>query len=227
MASTGAKIIFWTLGAAAVGGLGYWLYKTYGGGKKVKLTQEEIDKMISDAKASGEIKTTTPNETVNVVSESFPLSVGMTGEKIKALQVKLGVSPTTGYFGNKTNAAVQAKGYTIPLSEANYNKIMGVTVTTTTGAAPLTKPKEGDSVYILKDVVIKKYPSAEYAQEGILKKSRNLVTPIGTLTKLDKDGYVKIALKNAGGEKFINNVREVYTWNETLFIKASDLSLSY
>jgi len=73
MASTGAKIIFWTLGAAAVGGLGYWLYKTYGGGKKVKLTQEELDKMISDENASVEINTTKTNTTVNEGNESYPL----------------------------------------------------------------------------------------------------------------------------------------------------------
>lgn len=226
MASTGAKIIFWTLGVAAVGGLGYWLYKTYGGGKKVKLTQEELDKMIADAKASGEIKTTTPNSTINVVSESFPLSVGMTGEKIKALQVKLAVSPTTGYFGNKTNAAVQAKGYKVPLSEADYNKIMGIATPPIQPPAPISA-KEGDSVYILKDVVLRNYPSDAGAIEGYLKKSRNLITPIGTLTKLDKNGYVKVALKNAVGEKFVNNKNQVYTWNESLFINAQDLSLTY
>jgi hypothetical protein len=219
MASTGAKIIFWTLGAAAVGGLGYWLYKTYGGGKKVKLTQEELDKMISDAKASGEIKTTTPNATVNVVSESFPLSVGMTGEKIKALQVKLGVSPTTGYFGNKTNAAVQAKGYTIPLSEANYNKIMGVTV------APSGQITFGDPVYLKADqIVVYSYPEgkSDYIK-GIIKKSDVLDKKIGSFVSDASNGFAKINLI-ATGRKLVGNEYQVGNFTGTFYLNKSQLS---
>jgi peptidoglycan hydrolase-like protein with peptidoglycan-binding domain len=219
MASTGAKIIFWTLGVAAVGGLGYWLYKTYGGGKKVKLTQEEIDKMIADAKASGEIKTTTPDSTINVVSESFPISVGMTGEKIKALQVKLAVSPTTGYFGNKTNAAVQAKGYKVPLSEADYNKIMGVTV------APSGQITFGDPVYLKADqIVVYSYPEgkSDYIK-GIIKKSDVLDKKIGSFVSDASNGFAKINLI-ATGRKLVGNEYQVGNFTGTFYLNKSQLS---
>lgn len=56
-------------------------------------------------------------------AESFPLNVGMFGNKIKALQTALGIT-ADGKFGNQTKAAVTAKGYAVPLSEADYNKIV-------------------------------------------------------------------------------------------------------
>lgn len=57
------------------------------------------------------------------VDESFPLNVGMFGEKIKALQIALGIS-TDGKFGNQTKGSIEAKGYTVPLSESDYKKII-------------------------------------------------------------------------------------------------------
>lgn len=59
------------------------------------------------------------------VAEHFDLTLGMVGPKIKALQSKLGIA-TDGKFGLQTKAAVIAAGYTVPLSQPNYNKIVGI-----------------------------------------------------------------------------------------------------
>lgn len=67
------------------------------------------------------------------VKESFPLNVGMFGPKIKALQKALGFQDTNknapnyqdGYFGTKeTKPAVIALGYSVPLSQSDYNTII-------------------------------------------------------------------------------------------------------
>lgn len=58
------------------------------------------------------------------VPESFPLNVGMFGPKIKNLQKALGISQD-GRFGTvETLPALQAKGYNVPLSLTDYDKIV-------------------------------------------------------------------------------------------------------
>lgn len=52
--------------------------------------------------------------------ESFPLNVGMYGAKIKAMQAVLNIA-TDGKFGNQTKNAIQAKGYSVPLSQSDYS----------------------------------------------------------------------------------------------------------
>lgn len=73
--------------------------------------------------------------TTTWVKESFPLNVGMFGPKIKALQKALGFQDTNknepnfqdGYFGDKeTKPAVINAGYSVPISEPDYNKIIAV-----------------------------------------------------------------------------------------------------
>jgi len=218
MASNTAKIIFWTLGIAAVGGLGYFLYKRFGGSNKVKLTQEELDKLIADAKASGEIKNTTPSEAIQVLSESFPLAIGMKGDKIKALQVKLGVTPTTGYFGNKTNAAIQSKGYSVPLSEGNYNKIMGIV----SNPVSPSNVKKGDAVYLKSsNGSIYSYPQvkSDYVV-GSIKKTDILDRAIGTFDSEATNGFVKLNL-SVSGRKLDNTVK---IFNGTFYILKEQLS---
>lgn len=68
------------------------------------------------------------------IKEFFPLNVGMWGEQIKALQTALGIT-ADGKFGNQTKAAVISKGYAVPLSLADYNKIV-----IASGGAPGTSP---------------------------------------------------------------------------------------
>lgn len=58
------------------------------------------------------------------VPESFPLAIGMYGSKIQALQTALGITPD-GKFGTQTNGAIVAKGYSVPLSQTDYNAIVG------------------------------------------------------------------------------------------------------
>lgn len=68
------------------------------------------------------------------VPETFPLNIGMFGPKIKELQKALGFPAKTlipggkyqdGYFGSVyTQPAIIAKGYSVPLSLADYNSII-------------------------------------------------------------------------------------------------------
>lgn len=74
--------------------------------------------------------------TTKWVPEQFPLNLGMFGPKIKALQQALEFAEVDqdGKFGNiKTKPAVIAKGYSVPLSEADYNKIIGASTGTSPG----------------------------------------------------------------------------------------------
>lgn len=77
------------------------------------------------------------------------LSLGMRSEDVKNLQIKLAVSPTSGYFGPITLAAVKAfqttngirsTGYVGPITRAKLNELYcaPVTTTTTAPAAPVT-----------------------------------------------------------------------------------------
>ena len=72
------------------------------------------------------------------VPETFPLNIGMFGPKIKALQKALGFQDIDkdkpkyqdGRFGTReTLPAIQAKGYNVPLSETDYQKIVNPAVT--------------------------------------------------------------------------------------------------
>lgn len=57
------------------------------------------------------------------VPEVAPYNVGMFGSKIKALQTALGIS-ADGKFGQQTKGAITAKGYSVPLSQGDYNTII-------------------------------------------------------------------------------------------------------
>lgn len=57
------------------------------------------------------------------VAEVFPLNIGMYGIKTKVLQQVLGIT-SDGRFGNETKGAVIAKGFSVPLTEVDYNKIL-------------------------------------------------------------------------------------------------------
>lgn len=73
----------------------------------------------------------TGSPTTTWVVESFPLNVGMYGAMIKSLQEALGIE-ADGKFGTQTKSSVQGKGYTVPLSKVNYDKIVGGTTITPT-----------------------------------------------------------------------------------------------
>lgn len=69
----------------------------------------------------------TGSPTPKWIPESFPLNIGMFGAKIKALQKVLGITED-GKFGPQTNAAIISAGYTVPLSEPNYNLIINPSI---------------------------------------------------------------------------------------------------
>ena len=89
------------------------------------------------------------------VTESFPLKKGMSGPKTKALQIairdKFGFMNVVadGAFGPKTLEAVVNAGYTVPLDQTNYNRILdGVKVVKSVTLSGGTKGvKTGDTVY--------------------------------------------------------------------------------
>lgn len=105
------------------------------------------------AKANKPVPATSP--TTKWIPESFPLNVGMYGPKTKSLQKAMGFQTTDkkaknyadGYFGDaETKPAVIAKGYSVPLSMDDYNKI----VITTSGSGNTTSKtlKDYESTFI-------------------------------------------------------------------------------
>lgn len=93
-------------------------------------------------------KTNTPtppgSPSTKWVDEVPPYNLGMWGPKIKALQAALGFAGTDldGKLGTDTKAAIIAKGYAVPLTEVDYNKIIGASTGTDpgTGTAPAVPP---------------------------------------------------------------------------------------
>lgn len=58
-----------------------------------------------------------------LIPESFPLTKGMKGKKIGALQKELKI-PQDEYLGLQTEDHILRIGYTLPLSEEDYKKIV-------------------------------------------------------------------------------------------------------
>lgn len=93
------------------------------------------------------------------VFESAPYNVGMYGPSIKALQSALEIT-ADGKFGSQTKAAVIAKGYAVPLSQADYNKIVGASTGTGSGSPAPANPGNivGQHVYSNQIVNIRSTP---------------------------------------------------------------------
>lgn len=78
-------------------------------------------------------KTNTPtppgSPSTKWIPETPPYNLGMWGPKIKALQAVLGFTGTSldSKLGPMTMNAITAKGYAFPLSQADYDKIVGTT----------------------------------------------------------------------------------------------------
>jgi len=86
-------------------------------------------------------------QTTGTICFNTDLQKGMTSDDVKNLQIKLGVTPTSGYFGPITFAAVKTfqtahgiinTGYVGPLTRAALNTLYCTPVTTTTTAAGTT-----------------------------------------------------------------------------------------
>jgi len=94
-----------------------------------------------DKAAAAQAAVTTSTTSSMGTTYTRDLTVGSTGADVTALQMMLGVSPATGYFGSITKAAVTqyqaqngipATGYFGPLTRAKVNASVVVTTTTTT-----------------------------------------------------------------------------------------------
>lgn len=59
----------------------------------------------------------------DLIPESFPLKLGMTGKRIEALQKELKM-PIDGRLGLQTEDHILRMGHTLPLSEDDYKKIV-------------------------------------------------------------------------------------------------------
>lgn len=95
--------------------------------------------IISSDKAAAAKAAVTSTATATTFNQD--LTIGSTGADVTALQVAVGVTPATGYFGPITKAAVQAyqaskgiitTGYVGPLTRAALNGSVTTTTTTTT-----------------------------------------------------------------------------------------------
>jgi len=87
-------------------------------------------------------------------NESFPMKKGMRGSKVatlqKALRDKFGAVNVVadGSFGEKTLQGVVNAGYTVPLTEQDYNRILeGVKKVNATNIGSSGGIKTGDTVY--------------------------------------------------------------------------------
>lgn len=97
--------------------------------------------------------------TTQWIPEKFPLDLGMYGTKIRALQIALGFTgnDVDGKFGNiKTKPAVIALGYSVPLSESDYNKIIAGKDTSNPIGQTAYASHNGVAVYKISDSSIYK-----------------------------------------------------------------------
>lgn len=95
-----------------------------------------------------------PGSSAPAINESFPMKKGMRGPKVatlqKALRDKFGSVNVMadGAFGEKTLAGVVNAGYTVPLTEQDYNRILeGVKKVSATNIGSSGGIKTGDTVY--------------------------------------------------------------------------------
>lgn len=119
------------------------------------------------------------------IPESFPLNVGMYGIKIKLLQQKLGIKDD-GEFGDvQTKPAIIKAGYSVPLSEADYNKIVPP------ASQPQTPPSNSD---IGKTAIAKSGITSIYINDSATAPSFDRFVPkdgiVGVVTGLSGNYYL-------------------------------------
>lgn len=130
------KVVLFSLGTLALGTLTFFGIKLYKNHKKKTeddTDNENTDYMDSKAPvrtpAASKPRTSVP---AAHAGSAFPLRLRSKGDTVKQLQLALinrygaGILPkfgADGDFGSELEAALKAKGYTLPLSEADYNKI--------------------------------------------------------------------------------------------------------
>lgn len=105
--------------------------------------------------------TPTPSgsKTSKWVAEHFPLDIGMYGYKIQALQKALGIT-ADGKFGPQTEGALG--GYITPLSESDYDTILGISSSSPTTTSTISTTSSYPS------------PSAFAAYNGVILRNKDL-----------------------------------------------------
>lgn len=172
-------------------------------GNLIDPTKDEYGNPIAAPSGTGSSAGSSAGSSTGSVTyseDAFPLVFGARGERVKNLQTKLNVSPTSGYLGNKTKAAIEAKGYSIPLSQSNYNKIMGIGAQTSgTGTTGSTTPGSYKAYLKLNDAIVYSYPENNKSYiVGRIKKSIVLDRSIGYVLSSAANGYSKVSLSVAG-----------------------------
>lgn len=131
------KVVLFGLGTLALGTLAFFGIKHF---KKNKTENNDETDQTNDDMDS---KTTVQNPPRNKprtslpssgISDAFPLRIGSKGDKVRLLQQALirtygaGILAkfgADGQFGTELQSALRSKGYGVPLSESEYNKIAG------------------------------------------------------------------------------------------------------
>jgi peptidoglycan hydrolase-like protein with peptidoglycan-binding domain len=135
--SRAKKVVLFGLGTLALGTLAFFGFKHF---KKTKNeNNDETDQTNDDLDS----KTTVQNPPRNKprtslpspgIGDAFPLRFGSKGDKVRLLQQALirtygaGILKkfgADGDFGSELQSALRTKGYGVPLSESEYNKITG------------------------------------------------------------------------------------------------------
>lgn len=100
------------------------------------------------------------SKTTKWIPEMPPYDLGMWGEKIKTLQTALGFPSgncgtcADGKLGTNTKNSIIAKGYTFPLSQKDYDTIVGtLTSGSTSNPPPNPGPVIGNKVYAKNSIV--------------------------------------------------------------------------
>lgn len=187
---------------------------------------------VAAAKAAAGCSATAPA----AVSFTRNLTVGSTGADVTALQVKLGVTPATGYFGAITKAAVvayqtangivPASGYVGPLTLAKLNYVAPVVVTPGTPSNPGTPSAlEGTDGEITDVSSISTYSNEEVGEGA------NNVKVLGADVDVSKDGdvalksvKVKFTSTGSGSNKLVDYVDAVSVYVGSTKVGSADAS---
>lgn len=131
------RVILFGLGTLALGTLAFFGIKHFKKSKNANNDQTDQTNDIVDSKASFQTPANPkPRPSVPAAgnSDAFPLRIGSKGDKVRSLQQALirtygaGILPkygADGMLGKEVQSALRSKGYGIPLSETDYNKITG------------------------------------------------------------------------------------------------------
>ena len=125
---TGVKVLISSLVIAGVA-TGVWLFVRSKNNNKKK--QDAIDVLEKDG--TKEVPENHPEvpKLPPAQASAFPLRIGSTGDKVTQLQAKLGISPTTGYFGTVTQGLLK-KNYGVGEADEDfYNGIIDGSATKT------------------------------------------------------------------------------------------------